>query len=140
LAGRLEAKVEEAPLLELAASVGQEASAELAAPVVRVASAALVDQVASAALAVQEALAALVVRVASAALAVRVGLELGPAVVELPLSQRVAALALSQQKVAVAEIRLGITLSHPDRVATLLAEAEPREAQPKRPAVAEAPA
>ena len=61
-------------------------------------------------------------------------------VAELPLSQRVAALALSQQKVAVAEIRLGITVSHPDRVATLLAEAEPREAQPKQPAVAEAPA
>jgi hypothetical protein len=44
------------------------------------------------------------------------------------------------QKVAVAEIRLGITVSHPDRVATLLAVVDPREAQPKRPAVAEAPA
>ena len=61
-------------------------------------------------------------------------------VVELPLSQQVAARVPSQQKVAVAEIRLGITVSHPERVATLLAALEPREAQPKRPAVAEAPA
>ena len=52
----------------------------------------------------------------------------------------VAARALSQQKVAVAEIRLEITVSHPDRVAALLAVLDPREAQPKRLAVAEAPA